>query len=175
LILGLTGVELFEGAAYGLDTSLHGEELLDVRFGEIEHPTHCTRRGFLGAIAGFTVGISGALPLAAEPASLEQGYRQMYNLQFDQAHRTFAEWRRANPDDSVGPASDAAAYLFAELDRMRVLESEFFMTDQRFFGARPAPDPSVKRKFEAALTDAEALSARSLARNASDPDALLRM
>jgi len=169
LILGLTGVELFESAAHGFDTRLHREKLLDVRFGEIEHRMHCTRRGFLGAIAAFPAAFR---LTAAEPLSIDLGYRQMYNLQFDDAHRTFAEWRRTNPGDPLGPASDAAAYLFTELDRLRVLESEFFVSDQRFFGTRPAPDPAVKRKFESALSDTEALASRSLTRNASDADAL---
>jgi hypothetical protein len=96
----------------------------------------------------------------------------MYNLQFSEAQRTFSDWRRDYPDDPLGPASQATVYLFAELDRMRVLESEFFMSDQRFFGSRPAPDPAVKRSFDAAIGDTTTLAARRLAANASDPDAL---
>jgi hypothetical protein len=122
-------------------------------------------------MAGFAA-FPGALALRAEPLSIEQGYRQMYNLQFTDAHRTFSDWSREHPDDPLGPASDAAAYLFTELDRLRVLESEFFVSDQRFFGSRPAPDPAVKRSFEAAIGETEKLAARRLASNAADPDAL---
>ena len=56
-----------------------------------------------------------------EPTSIDQGYRQMYNLQFDAAHRTFGEWQRQHPADPLGPVSDAAAYLFAEFDRLHIL------------------------------------------------------
>ena len=41
---------------------------------------------------------------AAAPASLptllDQGYRQMYNLQFADAHNTFHEWERQHPGRS---------------------------------------------------------------------------
>ena len=68
----------------------------------------------------------------AEPTLLDQGYRQMYNLQFAEAHQTFHEWQRLHPDDPMGPASDAAAYLFSEFDRLHILQSEFFVHDQHF-------------------------------------------
>src|ERR1035438_10711623 len=56
---------------------------------------------------------------ASAETPLEVGYRQMYDLQFAAAHRTFADWQNTHPDDPMGPASDAAAYLFAEFDRLR--------------------------------------------------------
>jgi len=43
-------------------------------------------------------------------SALEAGYRNVYNLQFDQAHRAFAEWQGQHPDDPMGPVSDAAVY-----------------------------------------------------------------
>jgi len=52
----------------------------------------------------------------------------MYNLDFDGAHQTFAAWERSHPDDPLGPVSNAAAYLFAEFDRLHILESELFTT-----------------------------------------------
>jgi hypothetical protein len=108
----------------------------------------------------------------AQEISLDAGYRQMYNLQFTEAHRTFAEWEKRNPSDPLGPASDAAAYLFSELDRMRLLESEFFTADTRFFGERPKPDPKLKASFEQSIRRAEKSAAAALARDGSNADAL---
>src|SRR5215831_10469396 len=34
---------------------------------------------------------------------LDEGYRQMYNLQFGDAHKTFAEYERKAPADPLGP------------------------------------------------------------------------
>ena len=98
----------------------------------------------------------------AEPNLLDAGYRQMYNLQFDQAHRTFAEWERLHPEDALGPVSDAAAYLFTEFDRLHILQSEFFVSESHFYTDRKlTPDPAVKQKFEAALNKGSALAARA--------------
>jgi len=46
---------------------------------------------------------------AAEAMLLDRGYRDMYNLDFDNAHRCFHDWERKYPGDPMGPASDAAA------------------------------------------------------------------
>jgi hypothetical protein len=99
---------------------------------------------------------------ACAETPIEVGYRQMYNLQFADAHRTFSEWQSAHPDDPMGPASDAAAYLFSEFDRLHILQSQFFTHDQHFFtDHKLSPDPAVKRKFDAALDTAHRLAARA--------------
>ncbi len=98
---------------------------------------------------------------ASAETPLEAGYRQMYDLQFANAHRTFADWQNTHPDDPMGPASDAAAYLFSEFDRLHILQSQFFTHDQHFYtDHKLAPDPMVKRKFDAALDAARRLAAR---------------
>src|SRR5450631_2549684 len=72
--------------------------------------------------------VGGSFPVfaqtAAKPPTLEDGYRQMYNLQFTDAHSTFKTWEDLHPNDPFGPTSDGAAYLFSEFDRMGVLQSE---------------------------------------------------
>ena len=93
---------------------------------------------------------------ASTNSLLEQGYRQMYNLQFAEAHHTFAEWKRTNPADPMGPVSDASAYLFSEFDRLHILQSEFFTHDQHFItDHKLTPDASVKQQFQKALHVAE--------------------
>jgi tetratricopeptide (TPR) repeat protein len=104
----------------------------------------------------------------AEPTLLDAGYRQMYNLQFADAHRTFDEYQRLHPDDPMGPASDAAAYLFTEFDRLHILQSEFFTHDEHFVtDHKLTPDPALKQKFDAVLERAVALADRT----PQDPDA----
>jgi hypothetical protein len=72
----------------------------------------------------------------AEATLLDAGYRHMYNLRFSEAHDIFAEWERQHPEDPMGPASDAAAYLFTEFDRLHILQSEFFVNDEHFYTDR---------------------------------------
>src|SRR5579862_669174 len=118
-----------------------------------------------------------ALFLAADaapaPTALDLGYRQMYDLQFDDAHKTFAEYGRLHPEDPLTPASDAAAYLFAEFDRLNILQSEFFVNDDRFRRAkRLSPDAGVRQAFDAELAKAEGLANATLANSPQDADAL---
>ncbi len=104
---------------------------------------------------------------------LETGYRQMYNLEFDQAHRTFAQWERQRPDDPMGHVSNAAAYLFAEFDRLNILQAEFFVDDDRFRHAKKlTPDPVARRSLDQELLKAEQLANDILTRSPDDADAL---
>jgi hypothetical protein len=97
----------------------------------------------------------------------------MYDLKFDEAHRAFAAWKQSHPDDSLGPASNAAAYLFSELARLGALESELFVDDSRFKG-RPKlrPDPATKALFDQEIAQANRLADVALQRSDADPDAL---
>src|SRR5215472_9784642 len=81
---------------------------------------------------------------------LEAGYRNMYDLNFPAAHVVFHDYEQTNPSDPLGPASDAAAYLFSEFDRLHILQSEFFASDTSFVKMRRlAPDAQVKTQFDA--------------------------
>ena len=98
----------------------------------------------------------------------------MYNLQFEEAHRTFSAWQQLHPDDPLGPTSDAAAYLFSELDRLGVLQAELFVDDEKFRQSRRlAPDPATRRAFDRALTKSDQVAEGVLARSPQDENALL--
>src|SRR6516162_1929615 len=98
-------------------------------------------------------------PLSAQSAprvvpqpELERGFHQMYNLDFTAAHGTFAVYQKLNPDDPLGYVADAAAYLFAEFNRLQILESDLFTDDHRWDSrSTQLPDPAVKSAFEAQL------------------------
>jgi hypothetical protein len=104
---------------------------------------------------------------------VEAGYRQMYDLDFDQAHKTFTEWERLHPADPLGPASNAAAYLFAEFDRLRILQSEFFVEDS-LFKRRPKvkADPAAYRAFDQELSKADQLADNILGPSPQQTDAM---
>jgi hypothetical protein len=74
-----------------------------------------------------------------------------------------------HPEDPFGPVSDAAAYLFSEFDRLKILHSEFFVENHKFFSEKsPTPDVKTKSAFEAALLQSKQLSDSILQR---DPNA----
>ena len=104
---------------------------------------------------------------------LDEGFRQMYNLRFSEAHRTFAEYQRQNPTDPIGPVGDAAAYLFSEFDRLKILQSEFWTDDSSFLSVhKPEADPEVRARFEAALLRARQLAEAKMKTSPDDPDSL---
>ena len=127
----------------------------------------------VGSLLACALALSAAAGIPAAPTLLDTGYRQMYNMQFADAHRTFRQWQDAHPDDPMGPVSDAAAYLFSEFDRLRILQTELFVDNQSFFGMeKVSADPAARQHFDAALAKAQSLAAAALGRSPGDPNAL---
>ncbi|MBV8570380.1 MAG: hypothetical protein JO319_07190 [Acidobacteriaceae bacterium] len=107
-------------------------------------------------------------------SALWAGYENMYNLQFATAHKVFDEYRQQHPNDPMGPVSNAAAYLFFEFDRLKILRSDFFTQDRKFFGGgKLQPDPKVRKAFDADLDKARQLVDARLKSKPDDHDALL--
>ncbi len=78
----------------------------------------------------------------------------------------------ANPEDPLGPASDAAAYIFSEFDQLGVLDIDLFADDTRFTSRkRPEIDPNLKRGFYDRADQAERLADAALKRNPKDANA----
>jgi hypothetical protein len=109
----------------------------------------------------------------ADPLLLN-GYRDMYNLRFDEARQAFSRYSNDHASDPLGPVSTAAAYLFGEFERLKILQSEFFTHNESFLNfRRPPADAGVKRRFDEAMNKARDLAAGRLRESPSDPDALL--
>ncbi len=105
--------------------------------------------------------------------ALERGFQQMYDLNFAAAHQTFHDYQRAQPDDPMGYASNAAAYLFSEFNRLHILESDLFTDDTRFeHRSKATPNETVKTEFENELAKSDAAASKILARNPDDANAL---
>jgi hypothetical protein len=123
---------------------------------------------FVLALAGSS--LAATAPLESE---LYAGWLKMYDLKFDEAHSAFGAWKQSHPDDSLGPASNAAAYLFSELARLGALESELFVDDSRFRDrAKLRPDPDRKALFVQEITHADRLADAALQKSGADSDAL---
>jgi len=120
-----------------------------------------------------------ALPLcAAAPPSgeIDEAFTRMYNTDFPAAHMHIDRYVSAQPSDPFGYAVRASAYLFSELDRLGILESEFFADDKRIAAKKKLqPDPEVGNKFQQAVSDSQSRATTLLAANASDQNALFSM
>ena len=125
------------------------------------------------AVFVFLISSAFAADLNVPPGDLYAGWLKMYDLKFDDAHQVFKEWKQSHPTDALGPASDAAAYLFAELARLGVLESEFFTDDARYeTRAKLRPDPQMKPRFDREIELTNLLADAALQVSATDTNAL---
>jgi hypothetical protein len=97
----------------------------------------------------------------------------MYNLDFAAAHTTFEAWKGLHPEDPLGAASNAAVYLFAEFERLQVLNINLFTDDEKLERAKiSSPDPTVKTAFQYELDKADELAKQILSRSSDDRNAL---
>jgi hypothetical protein len=103
---------------------------------------------------------------------IDQGFHEMYNLHFPEAHTIFAKYMVEHPQDPMGPVSDAAAYLFSEFHRTGVLDMQLFTNDSNYMQHKTVPDPAVKQAFDAALNKADVLADTVLAQHPTDATAL---
>src|SRR6267378_59359 len=67
-----------------------------------------------------------AADVSVANSPFDQGFRLMYDLEFERAHQFFSSWQREHPQDPVSPAADAAGLLFSEFERLGVLEAQFY-------------------------------------------------
>jgi hypothetical protein len=111
-----------------------------------------------------------------ESSGLDRGFRQLYDLDFPGAQKEFESWEKVNPENPMGPVSEAAGILFSEFDRLGVLEAQFY-EDDSVFAARKKyeADPQKRAHFEQQLNRAEELAKARLSRDSRDRDALLAM
>jgi hypothetical protein len=106
-------------------------------------------------------------------SALDDGYYDMYNLNFPAAHQKFEQWMSEHPQDPMGPASDAAAWLFGEFDRLHIIDVQLFADQSRFDNRqRLTPDPNVRKSFDDRAAQANQLADAALQRNPKDTDAL---
>ncbi len=107
---------------------------------------------------------------------LDAGFHLLYELKPAEAHAEFEAWQKSHPEDPLGSASEAAAYLFEECYRQGVLTSEFFLDNKRFLGKVPLkPDPELRAAFFAADKKAQDLAQSRLKAHPDDANALFAM
>ena len=126
----------------------------------------------LGAFLMWTQVVS-PMRAAAQENYIQQGFDRLYNLDFDGAHKCFDEWQKLHPEDPMGPVAHAADFLFTEFNRLGVLEAQLFVDDNAFESRKKAtPDPNLKKFFNEALSQGDALADKALAANPNDTNAL---
>lgn len=109
-------------------------------------------------------------------AGLDRGFQRLYDLDFTGAQKEFESWEKLNPENPMGPVSEAAGVLFSEFNRLGVLEEQFYEDDSMFAARKKyEANPQQRARFEQQLDRAEDLAKSRLNRDARDRDALLAM
>jgi hypothetical protein len=112
----------------------------------------------------------------ADSPDLVEAFDHLYNFSFPAAHVDIDRYIAAHPKEPLGYAIRASAYLFFELDRLGILESEFLTSDKHIAEKKGLrPDPDVRAKFLKALEDAQSRADAALAANPNDRQALFSM
>ena len=101
----------------------------------------------------------------------------MYNQDYVGAHQALDSYIATRPQDPLPYAFRASAYLFYELDRLGVLESEFLTDDKQIAEKKKKvdPDPVVREKFVRAVHDVETRADAILKTSPDDAQALFAM
>ncbi len=101
--------------------------------------------------------------------TLDESYRAMYNLRFDQAFKKAEEAKAMAKNDPMPWVAQASAVLFREFDRLEILRSEMFGTDERFIdGGALTWNAAAKTEFESAIHGAEKLAQERLKQDKHD-------
>lgn len=117
----------------------------------------------------------GPVELSSQP-EIDAGFRLLYEERFADARMLFQSWGKRHPEEALGPASEAASYLYEEFDRQGVLTSDFFMDDDRLLGGiQGQADPQMSRGFTESARRAKDLANARLKANPQDADALFAL
>ncbi|MFN7646393.1 MAG: hypothetical protein ACK5UT_02575 [Acidobacteriota bacterium] len=115
-----------------------------------------------------------ALPaLTADPHLLDRAYQRMYNFDFPGAHALIDQHVNDQPHDPLGYSTRAAALVFQELDRLRILQADFFLDDDRIAEKKKLrPDPKTRDAFYWATRQAQERADSILLKKPNDTSAL---
>jgi hypothetical protein len=116
-----------------------------------------------------------ALP-AADATAVDWAFTRMYNCDFAGAHVILQEQIRKHPDDPLPYSVRAAAFLYSEFQRLRILETDFFANNDKITDRkRLRPDPMVKEELFKLTGEARRRAASRLSMNPGDRKAMFAM
>jgi hypothetical protein len=132
----------------------------------------------LRKLTALSLALIAPVAAGASPESLlDEAFGHLYNFDFPAAHADIDREIAAHPDDALPYAVRASGYLFGELDRLGILESEFLTDDKRIAEKKnpPQPDPATRAKFLKAVADAQSRADAALVKDPKDKTALFAM
>jgi tetratricopeptide (TPR) repeat protein len=132
----------------------------------------------LGILLTTIAGQAETAPLNPAPSrdAIDRAFHQMYNANFAGAHAIITEEIRKYPEDPLLYALRAAALLFSEYDRMKILELDFFADDDSITDRkRLKPDPAIRTDLFRATGKARELASSRLTMDPQDANTLFAL
>ena len=115
-------------------------------------------------------------PGVAPPTAIDRAFARLYNFDFAGLHAILDEHERADPGDPLSYSVSAAADLFAEMYRLKILETDFFIDDSKLIEKKKLKaDPAVRAAIFNAVGEARQRAEAKLAVQPNDRDALLAL
>lgn len=109
-------------------------------------------------------------------AKLAQSYHAMYDLKFPEAFRAADEAKAIDQTDPLPYLASAWISFFRELNRLHILRSDLFATDDNYNSREVYVwDEANKKVFDSSLDQAEKLAQDRLNHDGNDPRALLAL
>jgi hypothetical protein len=137
-------------------------------------PFDCTAAR--GAAADNDVAESPSVAATPLPALLDAGFHELYQLNFERARSEFLSYQKAQPNDALGKAAEAASYLFEQFHAKGVLTSSFFLNDEKLLGGVGGkPSENRNEAFLRANSRAREMARQWLQTNPRDAHGLLAL
>ena len=144
------------------------------------HPTHAilllaalAGSGIVVAAQGLRVEVAPPRDTGSSPDVIAQAIDAMYNLDFAGAHRVLDEHLKTQASDPLAHAARGAAHIFAEFDRLQILDLDFFENDDALTDKkRLTPAPAVRSRIFASTSEARRLAGLALLKDPFDRRAL---
>ena len=108
-----------------------------------------------------------------EPA-IDRAFTHLYGSDFTGAQHVLDEYLAKNSSDPLAYSVKASGYLFSELNRLGILEADFFRNDDRIVDQKKhlKPDPQVRDLFYSAVDRAKKMADDQLAKDPDNTNAL---
>ncbi len=116
-----------------------------------------------------------AAPLWATEANVETAFRKLYNFDFAGSQAEARSYSARQPNDPLGHATLAAAYLFSEMNRLQVFSKDMFEEEKVAGEQAKRIGQEAKAGFEEALRKTKTTAEAALGRNGKDTNALLAL
>jgi len=101
---------------------------------------------------------------------------RLYNFDFGGANRILDNRIQSQPNDTLAYAFRAASVMFQELDRLMILEGEFFTDDKKIIEKKKLQnDPVLRRQFYQYVEIAKRRAQDKLTLQPADPESLFAM